>query len=306
MESVSSGSAADFSSSGAPAEEDDGGLCMILVFLQAGTTIYDKFDALQQRGAEDSFVFWQVVSIGLVATVLLIGLLYFVRAAQQRRAGRRGKGVGSLVDEELVETNVPLTPADLAPGDRAWVFWDVDGTRCGCDAVIGDTDGGLRVLEVESGLVPMKGRVDLVVPESDGNVVVMDLVIQSGNADSRRVPSDAKTNRRIHRKCRVRCDFPIAAVRAESQADPLALRAMDVSLDGIGFRSESRFTVGEVLTLRLHLPEFIDAVTVRAEVSWQRADVGGLSRGGLRISADDAMLRAYLAELVLSCLAQAS
>ncbi len=279
---------------------------MILAFLQAGTTIYDKFDALQQRDAEDSFVFWQVVFVGLVATIALIGVLYFVRALQLRRSGRRGGDGGSLVDDNLVEENVALTPGDLAPGDPVWVFWDADGTRCGCEAVVAEVEDDLRTLQVKSDLVPMKGRASLVVPEAEGHVVVMDLEIRSGSAESRRIPLDAKSNRRVHRKCRVRCDFPIAAAREGADAEPLALRAMDVSLDGIGFRSESRFTVGEVLTLRLHLPEFLEAVTVRADVSWQRADVGGLSRGGLRIAADDLTLRAYLAELVLSCLDKAS
>ncbi len=279
---------------------------MILAFLQAGTTIYDKFDALQQRGAEDSLVFWQVVLIGLVTTAALIGLLYFVRSVQQHGAGRHGTDQGSLVDESLVENNVALTPGDLAPGDQGWMFWDVDGTRCGCDVVIGDTEDDLRVVQVESDLVPMKGRVDLVVSEASGDVVVMDLKIESGSGSSRRVPSAAKTNRRVHRKCRVRCDFPIAAVRAGAEGEPLGLRAMDVSLDGIGFRSEFRFTAGETLTLRLQMPGFLNAVTVRAEVSWQRPDVGGLSRGGLCIAADDATLRAYLADFILSCLDKVS
>jgi hypothetical protein len=84
----------------------------------------------------------------------------------------------------------------------------------------------------------------------------------------------------------------------EDRSRPFIVRIHDLSLDGMGVLSEEPLEKGDLLTVRVHLPGYLDPFTVPAQVAWTRGVQAGVCRAGLSIDAEDLELRAVIADYV--------
>ena len=302
---------------------------MSSLLLQVGVDVFDKFEALKSRPEESDVRQWQWVAAALVVAFLIFAVHAIWRGLSSSFRARFGvddrRGVPAGLRRTLVELEegatfsdpqgewrddsgkavaeqVAFGLGDLKPGAALVLAWTLDGLRCLCTAQCMEVEGEKARIKVKSESTPLKGKVRVIVPESQGHMLLLECQVADGKSLVRElVERDRGLRSRIHRRHRVAVSLPAAASRRGTEAEEgvaMAVRINDLSLDGIGVLSEGDIDRGQKLTLRTQLPGYLDPLTVRVEIAWVQRDLADLCRAGASVATGDLETRGLVADFM--------
>lgn len=285
---------------------------MDLPFLQSD--IYDKFDALQERGAGRA-QFWEIVARGVLMLLVAIAVYLLLSYVYRRffwRADRRGRSTWDKGDLEgsLLEMGDDVRRSvligEIPKQASFYFFWEVGGLNCGCGGTIREVEGNAVKIDVGSDSAPVNGAARLVVPDLEGNVSFYDVKVAGADGDLRRTleTEDGRASAFMDRACRMRVNLKAAALvnpddgETASERDGVLVRILDLSLDGLGLRSDVALESGAKILVRAQFPGYLEPITVNGTVAWSREELTGIHRAGVAISFSGLDLRLIVADFM--------
>lgn len=285
---------------------------MDVPFLQSD--IYEKFEALQERGAGRA-QFWEIVAEGVLLLLVVVMAYVVLRLLYRRffwRGDRRGRGEwngaemqgGLLQIGEEMKRRVQLE--EVPKNTALYLFWEVGGLVCGCGGTILAAAPHEVKIETSSDSAPVSGEARLVVPDMEGNVSFYDVTVSAASGDRGRtlVSSDGFAAAFMDRAFRMSVNLKAAALVAggdgggegDASSEGVIVRILDLSLDGMGLRSEVALEGSSDVLVRAHFPGYLEPIAVTAKVAWCREELAGIFRAGIAISFSGLDLRLIVAD----------
>ena len=210
-----------------------------------------------------------------------------------RRAGEVA-GVKPTI-EDFVDLEEAPPIEQLEQGSPVLFSWALEEGRGRTVCIALGPKGSELELSKTQELPEQEQNLRMVSPGPLGHVLVHDVERKIDDGESIRVRRKDASARMLRRATRVPAGFTAAAIPEDSlsERDTVILNVVDISVSGMGFRSEREFEAGLRLVLRLALPRYEEPLSLVGRITWTKEEVTGLFRAGLQF--DESLVAESLA-----------